>query len=150
MYLCCGEGEFPISRFAEIVRARSQMSDTAIAVHFLDGLHIEKYHTIDDVISSLKNRIPPLCQKFKIKMIIIDSIAGLVRTEFDTRDIHEIKERTKILFSISSTLKWLSDTFSICTVVVNQVTDKIEGGSETRVQTTSALGLVWSHCVNTR
>lgn len=99
-----------------------------------------------------------------------DSIAGLIRTEYDTRDIASVVERTRVLFVISSTLKWISDIFSISIVVINQVTsprcifiilhtdmviisqvtDQIDGGVELRPQTTSALGLAWKHCVNNR
>lgn len=52
-YLCCGEGEFPITRFAEILRLRSGMYPSAAAVQFLEGLHIEKYHTVEDLLDSL-------------------------------------------------------------------------------------------------
>ena len=124
-YLSCGEGEFPISRYCQMVALRNQIYATAKQVNFLEGLHIEKCHNVDDLLYSLKKRIPADCSKMNLKMLIIDSIAGLVRTEFDTRDIKDILERTRILFTISTALKWLSDTFKISIVVVNQVGHEI-------------------------
>ena len=32
-----------------------------------------------------------------------------------------MKERTTVLFKLARQLKWLSDTFNVCVVVVNQV-----------------------------
>lgn len=66
-YLCCGEGEFPITRYCEIVRQRLQKPEYAslhsdarnsnkvdntevLLKRFLDNLHIEKCHDIEDVL----------------------------------------------------------------------------------------------------
>ena len=58
--------------------------------------------------------------------LFLDSIAGLARTEYDTRDARQVIERTKTLFSIASALKWISDMFSISILVVNQVLHMFE------------------------
>ena len=49
------------------------------------------------------------------------SIAGMVRTEYDTSSSKDMSLRTSLLFRLAKQLKWLSDTFHICVVVVNQV-----------------------------
>lgn len=49
------------------------------------------------------------------------SLAGLVRFHYDNKSADEMKERTTILFKLAKQLKWLSDTFNVCVVVVNQV-----------------------------
>ena len=49
------------------------------------------------------------------------SIAGMVRTEYDTSSSKDMALRTSLLFRLAKQLKWLSDTFHICVVVINQV-----------------------------
>ncbi len=56
-----------------------------------------------------------------IKLLIIDSLAGLLRFEYDTTSSDEMKQRTVLLFQIAKKLKWIADTFSVAVVVVNQV-----------------------------
>lgn len=95
-----------------------------------------------------------MCQSHKLQIIIIDSLAGLVRFEYDNKSSSQMKDRTAFLFSISRQLKWLSDTFNVAIVVVNQVTagSTIDQGSSMGVaeQSSPALGLAWAHCVNSR
>jgi RecA/RadA recombinase len=100
------------------------MFPSAEKINFLDGLNIEKCHNVDDLVYSLQKRIPSICEKMNLKMVIIDSIAGLVRTEFDTQNMGEIMERTRVLFTISTALKWLCDTFNLSILVVNQVCNR--------------------------
>lgn len=106
-----------------------------------------------------------MCITKPIKLIIIDSLAGLIRFEYNVQDDKEIRERTQYLFSIASQLKWISETYKIAIVVVNQVIWYLnylfinhfvyhQVTADFRFargnQTIPALGLAWSHCVNTR
>lgn len=72
-----------------------------------------------------------MCTSLNLKLLIIDSLAGMVRFEYDPSDLNQMIYRTTYLFKIASKLKWLSDTFNLGIVVVNQVTasnfDKFEG-----------------------
>lgn len=65
--------------------------------------------------------LPEMCNSKRIKLIIIDSLAGLVRFEYNLLDEKDIRERTQYLFALASQLKWLSETYKIAIVVVNQV-----------------------------
>jgi hypothetical protein len=75
--------------------------------------------------------------------------------------------RTSLLFSIAKELKWIADIYKVCVVVVNQVTAAFENELTTTNNNNNnnsysncnncnnnkiipALGLAWSHCVNTR
>ena len=105
-----------------------------------------------------------MCQQLGVTLIIIDSLAGAIRNEYDVKSSKEMKERTSKLFEFSSRLKRLADSYRIAIVVVNQVT----GGGFSEKQeslnllrntdstffshnsTIPALGLAWSHCINTR
>ena len=58
---------------------------------------------------------------FLLLLFSFISIAGMVRTEYDTSSTKEMALRTSLLFKIAKELKWLSDTFNLCIVVINQV-----------------------------
>lgn len=111
-YLSCGEGEFPITRYCEVVRERLQRpeyisigsnegqdssSEEDRLKHFLDGLHIEKCHELDDVIYTVVSyyiylieltnttpddlypqltRIPSMQSTSHFKMLLIDRYAA--------------------------------------------------------------------------
>merc|ERR1712137_417366 len=88
-----------------------------------------------------------------IKLIVLDSIAAILRTEYEK---HETVERARVMFLISKKLRDFADTYNIPVVVVNQVTDKFDTTGKdhfpkigTKNQVPS-LGLSWSKCINTR
>jgi RecA/RadA recombinase len=62
-----------------------------------------------------------MCQTLHLQLIIIDSLAGLVRFEYDNKSSIEMRERTALLFNLSRQLKWLSDIFHVAVVIINQV-----------------------------
>ena len=45
----------------------------------------------------------------------------MVRTEYDTSSSKDMALRTSLLFRLAKELKWLSDIFHVCIVVINQV-----------------------------
>ena len=49
------------------------------------------------------------------------SIAGMVRTEYDSSSSKDMTLRTALLFRVAKELKWLSDIHKLCIVVINQV-----------------------------
>lgn len=51
----------------------------------------------------------------------MNSLAGLVRFEYDNRSADDMRARTILLFSLARELKLLSDIFKIGVIVVNQV-----------------------------
>ena len=48
----------------------------------LEKIYVENISNIDDLIDLIENRFNILFSKKKIKLIILDSIAGILRTEF--------------------------------------------------------------------
>ena len=88
----------------------------------LDDVLIEKCHTLDDILDSVTNKLPEMCRNDNVSFLCIDSIGGLARNEFDVSQKNQMFDRTATLFKLSQKLKWLSDTFGVCIVVVNQVT----------------------------
>jgi hypothetical protein len=102
----------------------------------------------------------------------------MIRHEYDAMDADDMRDRTNFVFSFAKQLKWLSDTFKIGILVVNQVslfgqhvyfmrlincffcfqvTAAGLSGSLSDVMTSSvhsssipALGLTWSTCISHR
>ena len=52
---------------------------------------------------------------------VLFSIAGMVRTEYDSSSSTDMALRTCLLFRVAKELKWISDIFKVCIVVINQV-----------------------------
>ena len=98
--------------------------------------------------------------KNKVGLIVFDSISGIFRNwdDIDSNG-NKYSNRSSEFFSTSSQLKRISETFRVPIVFANQVTAKINSNLVGIVHVPSsrgvasfipALGLSWSHCVNTR
>ncbi|KAK2170687.1 hypothetical protein LSH36_1g15005 [Paralvinella palmiformis] len=89
-----------------------------------------------------------------IKFIIIDSIASLIRKEFDCRSGKNMIARTNLLSREAAILKKIAEDFAIpITTRYDSGSKQTNGGSDDLVDgsyVTAALGNTWSHCVNTR
>ncbi|XP_028798619.1 DNA repair protein XRCC3 homolog [Neltuma alba] len=102
--------------------------------------------------------------KFPVRLIVIDSIAALFRSEFENTGF-DLKRRSSLFFKISGNLKSMAKRFGLAVVLTNQVVDLIggiaEGMNGIRVGNLSslstsgrrvcaALGIAWANCVNSR
>lgn len=134
----------------------------------------ERIHVYwESTCSSLWDRLQRLEEEViskHVKLIILDSVASLVRKEFDSRVSRNLSERTALLSKEAAILKYLAETFHIPVVVTNQITTRfVNAGSSSRSMAfqdvdgadaepddddshhvTAALGNTWSHAVNTR
>ncbi|OUZ99084.1 DNA recombination and repair protein Rad51 [Macleaya cordata] len=110
---------------------------------------------LDSLITNPPSQLP-------VKLIVIDSIAALFRSEFENTSV-DLKRRSSLFFKISGKLKLQAKKFSLAVVVTNQVVDLIgnEGINGMRVgnlgflstsgrRVCPALGLAWSNCINSR
>ncbi|KAL7590282.1 DNA repair protein XRCC3 homolog [Lactuca sativa] len=117
-----------------------------------------------DVLLLLESRLEkPKETRLDIKLIVIDSIAALFRSDFDNNPA-DLKRRSSLFFKISSILKSHARRRGIAIVVTNQVVDSMDdnnGSSGVRVgnlesmytsgrRVLPALGLSWANCVNSR
>ncbi|KAI3513961.1 hypothetical protein L1887_12228 [Cichorium endivia] len=117
-----------------------------------------------DVLLLLESRLSkPKETRLDIKLIVIDSIAALFRSDFDNNP-SDLKRRSSLFFKISSILKSHARRLGIAIVLTNQVVDSMEdnhGSSSVRVgnleslytsgrRVLPALGLSWANCVNSR
>ena len=91
-------------------------------------------------------RLPDELQERNVGLVILDSVAMLMRLEYDSR---QVAARQQSLAEQASLLKQAAERFAIPVVVTNQITggaDGSGGGDQQR----AALGVVWAHAVNTR
>ena len=152
-YLCCGEGEFPFRRLAQIATSLSHRLGTSSHEELLQNVQINQCHNADDVLDALKKKLPTMCASENVRLVVIDSIAGMVRNDYETKSVCDMSLRTVLLFKVAKELKWLADIYNVCVLVVNQVTAKgfeNHSSSNNNNDCSPALGLAWSHCVNTR
>jgi hypothetical protein len=72
------------------------------------------------------------------------SLAGLVRMEFDNRQLQDMTARTTWLFGFAQELKMMSELFRVAVVVVNQVQGSgFTSDSNAVSGRVPALGLAW-------
>ncbi|NXO34654.1 RA51B protein, partial [Locustella ochotensis] len=64
----------------------------------------------------------------KVKLIVIDSVASVVRKEFDTKLQGNLTERSNFLTRGASALKYLAEEFSIPVILTNQITTSLSSG----------------------
>lgn len=166
------ENKFSAARLTEIASARfpqvflptdaaprnaerlALLMDSVIIFHEPNSQSLlERLQQLDDLVMSRS-----------VSLIVVDSVASLVRKEFG-RDT--LVARQEVLSRIASALKYLAETFTIPVVVTNQVlgsmrdegagtAPSVSGGLGTCEVVDAdelvipALGNTWSHCVNTR
>ena len=140
------EKKFSGERLVEIARARapSAFEDDQGIAHMLDQVLVRSPSDSTELLYILENLQGSIID-YNIKLIIVDSIAALVRSEFGT---NKMAERQKLLGKQASCLKFLAESFKIPILVTNQITTKFEGSEKGSLK--AALGPMWAHAVNTR
>ncbi|KAK6180803.1 hypothetical protein SNE40_008789 [Patella caerulea] len=158
------EGAFSAERLVEMATNKfpDYFHDNSTTMSELtDRVHVNVIQTCNQLLERLKNLEEDIISK-KIKLIVIDSIASLVRKEFSTTLGRNLTDRTNLLVQEAAILKYLAEVFSIPIVVTNQITTRFGNDNIQDEQTsssgledesgyvTAALGNTWSHSVNTR
>ncbi|XP_014447176.1 DNA repair protein RAD51 homolog 2 [Tupaia chinensis] len=150
------------SRFPRYFNTEEKLLSTSSKVHLYREL------TCDEVLQRIESLEEDIISK-GVKLVIIDSVASVVRKEFDTQLQGNMKERNKFLAKEASLLKYLAEEFSIPVILTNQITTHLSGALASQADLvspaddlslsegtsgssclTAALGNTWSHSVNTR
>jgi len=157
------ENAFSAKRLVEIAQHRFPEhfpKDSPNITSLTQSVHVIFIQTSEDLLEKL-NSLEETIIKNQVKLIVLDSVASLIRKEFKGTSM----ERTDILAKQASTLKYLSASFQIPVVVTNQVTTRYDlpagfektGSSHASANDEvtgnfiiAALGNTWSHAVNTR
>lgn len=93
-------------------------------------------------------RLPDELQERNVGLVVLDSVAMLMRLEYDTR---QVAARQQNLAEQASLLKQAAERFHLPVVVTNQITGGSSGDAQgAGDQQRAALGVVWAHAVNTR
>ena len=155
------EGAFSATRLCEIYKQRCLLygldpCDEELRQKMLSVVKVCHVDNCDDFLR-LINQLEEGIISLNAKTIIVDSIASLVKKEFDT---NTMINRTLFLSKTASVLKYLAESFDIPVIVTNQIAG--HAGSSTALEgitflrthseetSKAALGNTWAHCVNTR
>nr|XP_061806849.1 DNA repair protein RAD51 homolog 2-like [Nerophis lumbriciformis] len=151
------ESAFSAERLVEIAQNRfpDYFTCKEKVLQMASRVHIFREMTCQDVLNRLE-RLEEIIISTRAGLIILDSVASVVRKEFDTTLPGNLIHRSNLLGQESTTLKYLAHQFNIPVVLTNQITTHIVNqGSGTASEgdsglVTAALGNTWSHSVNTR
>ncbi|KAK2856594.1 hypothetical protein Q5P01_005329 [Channa striata] len=151
------ESAFSAERLVEIAQSRfpDYFSCKERVLQMAGRVHLFRELTCDDVVHRLEKLEEDIISK-GAGLIILDSVASVVRKEFDTTLPGILMHRTNLLGHKASILKYLAHQFNIPVILTNQITTHLgdrECASSARADSgyvTAALGNTWSHSVNTR
>ncbi|XP_039981121.1 DNA repair protein XRCC3 [Xiphias gladius] len=152
----CTEDSFPIRRLQQLIRQqsclRSDVPPSLISsLPFSDHVYIEHAADLDSLQVCLSRRIPLLLARGLVRLLVVDSVAALFRSEFQSEDW---LERNKQLLTFSSALHHLSQEFTTPVLCINQVTDVFNRSDDSLGPLSSnmspALGLAWANQVMVR
>ncbi|CAF2121244.1 unnamed protein product [Brassica napus] len=163
------EFPFPFRRLHQLSRSFHLSNPSIYADHNdnpCDHVFIQNVHNVDhlfDVMSKIESFVKNSKTRLPLKLIVLDSVAALFRSEFENTP-SDLRKRASCFFKISGKLKQLANKFGLAVVITNQVTDFVEssdGLSGLRIgnlrclyssgrRVVPALGLAWANCVNSR
>ncbi|XP_067847300.1 DNA repair protein RAD51 homolog 2 isoform X2 [Heptranchias perlo] len=169
------ESAFSAERLVEVARCRfpNYFCTEQKLITMTNRIHLYRELTCLDVLKRVESLEDDIILK-GVKLIVVDSIASVVRKEFDTRLQGNLSERSNLLSSEAATLKYLAEEFSIPVILTNQITTRLgrscaassvpgSGAGDLLLPedcgvspdgetgyATAALGNTWSHSVNTR
>lgn len=163
------EFPFPFRRLHQLSRSFHQ-SNPSIYANYNDNpcdhVFVHNVHSVDhlfDIMPRIDTFAGNSRNRFPLKLIVLDSVAALFRSEFDNTP-SDLRKRASLFFKISGKLKQLANKYGLAVVITNQVTDFVEssdGLSGLRIgnlrymcssgrRVVPALGLAWANCVNSR
>eukprot|EP00128_Syssomonas_multiformis_P018273 Colp12_sorted_trinity150504_noHs@24688 len=145
VYLCT-EAAFPARRLNQLISEKGKSDPAFLGLALADNIFVEHVGSVEEYWEVIDNKLPILLRSHAVRLLVLDSIAGMVRSEYETE---RMAERAAVLFKIGAKLKELSDDFHMAVVCLNQVTDLITDNDWER-SVIPALGLAWSNIVNTR
>uniref|UniRef100_A0A3P9P7M0 DNA repair protein n=1 Tax=Poecilia reticulata TaxID=8081 RepID=A0A3P9P7M0_POERE len=138
LYICT-EDPFPIRRLQQLISEqpslRSDVPPSLIGrLRFSDNIYLEHAADLQDSLQvCLSRRAALLLAQGRVRLVVVDSVAALFRSEFQPGDW---LERNKQLLTVSSMVHHLSHEFTTPVLCINQVSP--------------ALGLAWANQVTVR
>lgn len=142
----CTEDKFPSSRLQHLMQTLNKETENE-DIKFGDNIFIEHIADVEALKQCISEHLKQLLKRSKIGLIIIDSIAGVFRAEYDHS---EALTRARELRSVAMQLHTLANQHNIAVVCVNQVADMMNTSDSSGVQKVPALGLAWANLVTFR
>ncbi|KAK6944563.1 LOW QUALITY PROTEIN: DNA recombination and repair protein Rad51-like, C-terminal [Dillenia turbinata] len=163
------EFPFPLRRLRQLANSFKSSYSNVFASSSFDPcglIFVHAVHTADqlfDLLLKLDSVLENPPTESPVKLIVIDSIAALFRSEFENNS-GDLKRRSSLFFKIAGKLKLQAERFGLAVVITNQVVDVVtssEGINGLRIgnlenlyssgrRVYPALGPSWAHCVNSR
>ncbi|XP_024424067.2 DNA repair protein RAD51 homolog 2 isoform X3 [Desmodus rotundus] len=164
------ESAFSAERLIEIAESRFPRYFNTEEKLLLTSSKVYLYRELscDEVLQRIESLEEEIISK-GVKLVIIDSVASVVRKEFDTQLQGNMRERNKFLAREAASLKYLAEEFSIPVILTNQITTHLSRALASQADlvspaddlslsegtsgpscVTAALGNTWSHSVTTR
>ncbi|XP_078714143.1 DNA repair protein XRCC3 [Lampetra fluviatilis] len=152
----CTEDAFPNKRLVQMIQAQTKTRedvppDVLAKISFGENIYIEHAADVASLYTCITRRLPVLLSRGVVRLIIVDSIAALFRSEFS---VHEAVARAQQLRKFGAQLHELSNTYSAPVICVNQicvflqVSGNVSGqdhGSGAQSKVIPALGITWAH-----
>ncbi|XP_025152274.1 DNA repair protein RAD51 homolog 2 isoform X2 [Bubalus kerabau] len=122
------ESAFSAERLVEIAESRfPRYFDTEEKLLLTSSkVHLYRELSCDEVLQRIESLEEEIISK-GVKLVIIDSVASVVRKEFDTQLQGNVRERNKFLAREAASLKYLAEEFSIPVILTNQITTHLSG-----------------------
>ncbi|XP_021927079.1 DNA repair protein XRCC3, partial [Zootermopsis nevadensis] len=146
----CTEDAFPSRRLHELFNSfPPTFSQSQTNISFGGNIFIEHIGDVESLKQCLFVQLPQLLTRHSIRLIVVDSIAGLFRADYEPSDAIN---RAKDLQIVGSQLHKLAEKFHMAVICVNQVTEVARDGknNEIKQHAVPALGLAWANIVTTR
>ncbi|KAK3928509.1 Apoptosis-inducing factor 3 [Frankliniella fusca] len=143
----CTEDSFPAKRLKQLFDTypRKRMSASLFqdkVPKFGDSIFIEHVADAGTMRQCVLGRLPRLLSQQTIKLIVVDSVAGVFRSCYEN---NEMKHRAEDMRTVGGQLLKLASQYKLCIICVNQVT-----ASDGPERCVPALGLAWSNMVTSR
>jgi RecA/RadA recombinase len=103
---------------------------------FMENIYVENVSSLEGMEGILFNRLPLRIEEDAVRVVVIDSIASVVRHEFV--EPQSYRERAERLVAIAQHLKRLVDRHDLIVVVMNQISDIISASDD-------SIGMKKSH-----
>nr|XP_033808989.1 DNA repair protein RAD51 homolog 2 isoform X5 [Geotrypetes seraphini] len=120
------ESTFSAERLVEMATHRfPEYFDTEEKILSMTSrIHLYRELTCEDVLKRIESLEEEIISK-KVKLVIVDSVASVVRKEFDTQLQGNLTKRSNLLAREASLLKYLAEEFSIPVILTNQITTRL-------------------------
>ncbi|XP_047395786.1 DNA repair protein XRCC3 isoform X2 [Sciurus carolinensis] len=150
----CTEDAFPSRRLQQLMQQQRQLradvpQEVVQSIRFGSQIFVEHAADADTLLECVNTKVPVLLSRGMARLVVVDSVAGPFRCEFDGQ---ASAARARHLQSLGATLRQLSSTFQSPVLCINQVTEAMEEQCTARgppgpwdEHLSPALGITWAN-----